>query len=94
MELYLHTAKKIIFLQLQNGDYQSLSQEDLTKFDNVYGMLQSDPDNLLQNYLDTHMPGFRYNDPLPQISTLLAARDPGTYLSLFIMHIHKNYKLN
>ena len=42
-------------------------------------MFSNDTDNLLQNYLDKHMPGYRATDPLDSISSLLAARDPGIF---------------
>ena len=70
---------------MEKGD-QSLSPEEITKFSNLFGMLKNDSDHILGDYLDTHMPGFRATDPLPAISPLLAARDPGTVvLSHFLI---------
>ena len=84
--------QKSYFLQFLK-DNQSLSKEDLTKYINVYGMLLIDREKLLQNYLDSHMPGFRHNDPLPDISPLLAARDPGTLFNFFnFLHLTKLYE--
>ena len=50
--------------------------EEMAKIEKLMGLLTNDSDNIMGDYLEKHMPGFKSTDPLPEISPLMASMNP------------------
>ena len=49
-------------------------------------LLQNDQDNILTNFLNARMPGFKATDPLAKISSLLASRNPDAVIRMDVLN--------
>jgi hypothetical protein len=55
-------------------------------FDKTYGLLQNDVGNVMTNFLNSKMPGFKISDPLTSVSALLASRNPDAVIRMNVLN--------
>ena len=48
----------------------------------MFSLLQYDPDKILENFLNKYLPGFKIGDPLDEIPTVLAAKNPDALIRM------------
>ena len=58
------------------------TNEDQIKLENLFSLMTADPDHIMGGFLDSHMPGFKFTDPLIYIPSLLASKDPDSLIRM------------
>ena len=71
-------------MQLVSG--QNLTSKDKENLMKMIELLQNDQDNILTNFLNARMPGFKATDPLAKISSLLASRNPDAIIRMDVLN--------
>jgi hypothetical protein len=72
-----------LIFQFTSG--QNMTKKDKENYQNMYGLPQTDKDNLLTNFLNAHLPGFKTTDPLTKISAMLSSRNPNAVIGIDIL---------
>jgi hypothetical protein len=62
-----------------------MTKKDKENYQNMYGLPLTDKDNLMTNFLNAHLPGFKTTDPLSKISAMLASRNPNAVIGIDIL---------
>ncbi len=52
----------------------------------MFGLLQDDKDNIMTNFLNARMPGFKITDPLIKMPALLASRNPDAIIRMDVLN--------
>ncbi len=63
-----------------------MTLKEQENFDKTYGLLQNDVGNVMTNFLNSKMPGFKISDPLTSISALLASRNPDAVIRMNVLN--------
>ncbi len=63
-----------------------MTLKEQENFDKTYGLLQNDVGNVMTNFLNSKMPGFKISDPLTSVSALLASRNPDAVIRMNVLN--------
>ena len=74
----------MLYVKVFSG--QNVTLKDMENFKRTYGLLQNDVGNVMTNFLNSKMPGFKISDPLTKISPLLASRNPDAVIRMNVLN--------
>jgi hypothetical protein len=64
---------------------QNMTIKDKENYQKMYELLQNDKNNVMTNFLNAHLPGFKTTDPLSTISAMLSSRNPNAVIGTDIL---------